>query len=153
MPDDASASDLDQGHGVWHLTVPGTPDGVSHALAQLFHGPGALNGLTPGTCSTAEIVLAEVLNNIVEHAYAGHSGMIDIVLAVADGGLVVQTRDDGAALPDRVLAQPSILPATTVDDLPEGGFGWYLIRTLSNDLAYRRSDSCNHLTLRVPAQQ
>ena len=35
-------------------------------------------------------------------------------------------------------------------DLPEGGFGWHLIRTLTRDLAYVRSGGCNRLSFLLP---
>ena len=37
----------------------------------------------------------------------------------------------------------------SLDDLPEGGFGWFLIRTLSRDLEYRRVGELNLLSFGV----
>ncbi len=34
-------------------------------------------------------------------------------------------------------------------DLPEGGFGWFLIKDLAKDLKYRRIGQENHLHLRI----
>ena len=38
-------------------------------------------------------------------------------------------------------------------DLPEGGFGWYLIRDLARDVNYEREGWCNVLTLRLEVAQ
>ena len=47
-------------------------------------------------------------------------------------------------LPDGRLAA-----AAEIQDLPEGGFGWYLIRTLTTDLTYLREGICNTLSFCV----
>jgi serine/threonine-protein kinase RsbW len=36
------------------------------------------------------------------------------------------------------------------DDLPEGGFGWFLIRELTKDLQYVRHEDQNRLTFSIP---
>ncbi|MFN7053455.1 MAG: ATP-binding protein, partial [Gemmobacter sp.] len=100
---------------------------------------------------TAEVVLAEALNNIVEHAYAASEGDIEITLTSDKGGLTCRIVDHGRPmpahrLPDGTLPAPDPLPP------PEGGFGWYLIRTLSRDLEYRHADGRNHLSFRLEAE-
>ena len=39
-----------------------------------------------------------------------------------------------------------------VDDLPEGGFGWFLIRKLSQDLRYSRDGDTNRLCFSLSLQ-
>lgn len=99
---------------------------------------------------TVQIVLAEVLNNIVEHAYAGQEAgaEIEIALSRAPEGLWCHVVDQGRQMPGDSLPEGN-LPPFSADDLPEGGFGWHLIRLLSQDLAYRRSEGRNHLTFRL----
>ena len=36
-----------------------------------------------------------------------------------------------------------------MQDLPEGGFGWFLIRTLTTDLRYRREAGRNRLSFQM----
>ena len=100
--------------------------------------------------STAEIVLAEVLNNIVEHAYATETGTIRLCLSLAAGRLDCRIEDDGKAMPN---GKPPEGRLPEAQDLPEGGFGWHLIRTLSNDLRYERQEQMNLLTFSLPAEQ
>jgi serine/threonine-protein kinase RsbW len=99
---------------------------------------------------TAEIVLAEVLNNIVEHAYSEQKGSISIALCDLGAGVEVVVTDQGRAFPQEQLPQGKLPPIDTTADLPEGGFGWYLIRTLVKDLTYRRLQSTNHLSFVLP---
>jgi len=97
--------------------------------------------------ATTELVLAEVLNNIVEHAMAGRGdGCIEIDMVAGATGPVFTLRDDGRPMPGGELPQgdpPQIGP--DLDDLPEGGFGWHLIRCLTLDLRYERADGWNCL--------
>ncbi|MGA9412780.1 MAG: ATP-binding protein [Roseobacter sp.] len=101
---------------------------------------------------TIELVLAEILNNIVEHAYppAGPSGPIDIHCAQKQNGLLVQIKDRGTAMPDGKLPLGEINPVDVeFDNMPEGGFGWFLIQHLARDVTYTRVNNENHLKMRL----
>lgn len=128
-----------------------TPLAVREALGQLFHHP-ALQSFGPTTRDTAEIVLAEVLNNIVEHAYGGHGGHITVQVEVLADRLLCQIHDGGRPMPGLELPQGQ-LRRLRDDDLPEGGFGWHLIRSLARDLAYVRRQDLNTFSFRVDASQ
>ena len=52
----------------------------------------------------------------------------------------------GESIPDP--KEPDLDVSTA--DLPEGGFGWGLIRTLSSGLSYRRMSERNRLAFRIP---
>lgn len=101
---------------------------------------------------TWELVVAEVLNNIVEHAYddAGQ-GEIRVRLDFQPTCLRAAFTDFGRAMPDQV--PPEGKPANVAverQDLPEGGFGWFLIRSLTTTLSYRHADGANHLDMELP---
>lgn len=131
------------------MVVPGHPLGVRLALQRLA-GSSLFEGLCPDTRDATELVLAEVLNNVVEHAYAGRRGAIGLHLSGVDGGVLCVVRDSGRPMPGAVLPKGDP-PAIRPDDPPEGGFGWYLIRSLARDLRYRRAGERNLLRLRIPA--
>jgi serine/threonine-protein kinase RsbW len=136
--------------GTVRLVFPAEPFAVRAALERLFAAlpPGMLDDDARGS---AEIVITEVLNNIVEHAYAGVAGEIDVTIRPLEDGLHCMVTDRGTPLPDCALPGTG-LPDAAGDDLPEGGFGWYLIRTLSQDISYMRIGSANRLTFRLPAR-
>lgn len=108
--------------------------------------------LTAEDAGTLELVLAEVLNNIVEHGYRDLApGRIEIDLRHSGTWLDCRIVDGGRPMPD--LAPPDCpLPAADVaiDDLAEGGWGWTLIRELTDDLRYQRENGRNRLSFRVP---
>lgn len=111
-------------------------------------------GLTGEEYGTIELVLAEVMNNIVEHAYADHSGgMIELEIMPKPDGLHCKLVDDGHAMPGE--SAPSGMLASIeceIADLPEGGFGWFLIRDLTRDLQYVRENGKNILEFRFAIQ-
>lgn len=105
-------------------------------------------GVAPADRASAEIVLAEVLNNIVEHGYdPGDAGPIWIAVLVEPDGLQVTISDFARPLPAALLV-PSAAPDPL--DLPEGGFGWFLIHGLTTDLRGGRTGTLNRLSFRVP---
>lgn len=104
---------------------------------------------------SVEIVLAEALNNIVEHAYPeGEPGRIRLRLRQRRSGLMVEIRDFGRPMPNGRAPIGNYPNGETKDDpMPEGGFGWYLIRELVHDLIYDRRDGENFLIFRLAVEQ
>ena len=106
-------------------------------------------GLGGELIGSVELVLAEILNNISEHAYADRpSGPVDLRISVSGGLLRVEIVDQGMPMPESGLPDraEAALPADTAD-LPEGGFGWFLIDQLTDSLQYRRDTGRNRLTI------
>lgn len=108
-------------------------------------------GVHPEICNTGEQVLAEVLNNVVEHAQAGRpEGQIELDTRLRSDGVICAVRDDGAEMPGQTLPEGRLHDLTMgFDDLPEGGFGWYMIHTLTEDLCYERQNGWNRLEFRI----
>lgn len=132
--------------------IVSAPFGVRNALLVILAHP-TVAVLSDNLRGNAELVLAEVLNNIVEHAYDGNDGQIELRLRKACGRLYCDVFDQGAAMPNGHLPAGLAPPAHSNHDLAEGGFGWFLIRTLTEDLTYRRTDACNHLSFQLNIEQ
>jgi len=135
----------------YRVDIGATREQVSHALVRLSRELIGL-GLEPDALIRMELVLAEVLNNIVEHAY-GDAGQGDIALeaAVHSNTIWCQLIDFGRPMPEGKLppARRYDLDAMEVSDLPEGGFGWGLIRDLTSSLTYDRNGQENRLSLSI----
>lgn len=108
-------------------------------------------GLAPEFMGSIEIVLAEALNNIVEHAYpANEPGKIRLLLRLRSAGVLVEIRDQGRAMPGgRIPLGNHPMSEFNTDAMPEGGYGWYLIRELVHDLIYDRQNDENVLIFRM----
>ena len=145
-PDPASGPE-----GPLHLVFPGTMLSVRDALRRVARSA-PVKGLSPADRGTVELVLAEVLNNIVEHAYRHSPGDIALTLTRLPDGLAVQVTDTGSAMPGCSLPAGNLPegldgPAAA---LPEGGFGWYLVHNLTRELVYHRMAGQNRLGFTLP---
>lgn len=101
---------------------------------------------------TVELVLAEVLNNIVEHAHgpSATTGVIEITCAREADGLHLIVTDGGRAMPGGRKPPGRQAPVgDDIDDLPEGGFGWHMINRLAEDVRYARRNGENRLCFRL----
>lgn len=117
---------------------------VRAALRRLLDAP-PLDGLDEEARWRAELVLAEVLNNMVEHGQL-QPGRISVRLRLEGEALICRISDHGLPLPRGRLPE-GVLPVP--ETLPEGGFGWPLIRALACDLEYRRTQGVNHFSFRL----
>ncbi|MGB8815561.1 MAG: ATP-binding protein [Paracoccaceae bacterium] len=134
------------------IVIPSEPLAVRDGLRALFETL-LLRALPEAARGTAEIVLAEAMNNIVEHAYSRHSGLIEVTLHLQQPDLLCQIEDQGLPMPGEVLPIGELRAFAGTEDLPEGGFGWHLIRALSRDLHYHRVDGRNYLSFRLETGQ
>lgn len=115
----------------------------------------ALQTVAREVIEDASIVLAEVFNNIIEHAYdtAGESkeprgtDQIDMRLRLTSGALLIDVYDTGAnknfcatPAPARKTQKPMSLA-----ELPDSGFGLVLIDRLSDKIVFTREHGRNHL--------
>ncbi|SEV89818.1 serine/threonine-protein kinase RsbW [Aliiroseovarius sediminilitoris] len=132
------------------LVFPARPMAVRRALQASMTGLSRLN-LTADERGVIEIVLAEVLNNVVEHAYDHHKdGVIELQVRRMQDSLSFTVLDDGVPLPKGNLPEHTRNKLDgPVEELPEGGFGWSLIQDLTRDLHYVRSDVRNRLDFTI----
>jgi len=121
-------------------------DGLRQLLAMT-----PLCDLSQDLRGSTEIVLAEVLNNIVEHAYAEAGGHIDVTLDYDHPILSFEVADTGLAMPSERLPPGELAPLDADSALPEGGFGWFLIRSLTRGLVYHRKSDRNTVTFWMEA--
>ncbi|MGJ8626994.1 MAG: ATP-binding protein [Sulfitobacter sp.] len=121
------------------------------ALGEVFAELAELS-LDAEEIATVELVLAEAINNIVEHAYpvGDLQGQIHIECSHQNNGLHFTILDHGCPMPD---GQMPLGLAQDVDidplDLAEGGYGWFLIKDLAKDIRYERLGAKNRLNLRI----
>lgn len=135
-----------------HMKIHASPDSVRNSLESLRKALSEL-GFSEDYLGTTELVLAEALNNIVEHAYAGRSdGQIRLDFDCTSDGCAYQLKDEGVAMPGLTLPKGKKANLDVdVQDLPEGGFGWSLIHMLTENLHYQRNQGENRLTFQIPS--
>ena len=112
-------------------------------------------GATHDLRTRTQIALAEACNNIVEHAYRpppdSREARITLDISGDPAGLQITLRDTGRAMPEGPLPG-RVLPDIDPDDpanLPEGGFGWALLRNMTRALSISRRNGQNILRFRL----
>ncbi|MGB6183328.1 MAG: ATP-binding protein [Rhodococcus sp. (in: high G+C Gram-positive bacteria)] len=90
----------------------------------------------------AELAVHEACMNVIDHANLVTGSAIEVILELRDECLTVRIRDCG----DEVELPTA---ATPRDPLSERGHGLKIIRSLVNEVSYRRIGSTNELELRI----
>ena len=126
--------------------IGGTPAEVAAALERL-RAAGRAQRIDDVRLDDIVIVAAEVLNNIVEHAFAGRvEGHVDLCVTRRRNRVEVEIRDNGRPMPPDLLNGAEIPESGgPVEDLPEGGFGWFIIHSLVDDMIYERENGLNQM--------
>ncbi len=101
------------------------------------------------TSSGLALVCEEVFCNIVNHAYSGNpdpqNRQVQLSLALSNDYLRLEFIDQGIALPRLPSGKTDL--ETGLEDRPIGGLGWTFIRHYMDEIAYRREQGKNILTL------
>ncbi|MGV6811494.1 MAG: ATP-binding protein [Brevirhabdus sp.] len=136
------------------MDFTGTEPAVRVALDRMRDALAAA-GLSEDMVGRFEIVMAEALNNVVEHAYAEHaSGLVSVALNWSGNGVNCKIVDEGDEMPGHEPPKGRATPVDCpFDALPEGGFGWHLIHTLACEVRYERAHNRNLLVFRVPIEE
>jgi serine/threonine-protein kinase RsbW len=91
------------------------------------------------------LTLNEVVANVIHHGYEDTEEHVIRVRLRLEGDLLsVQVADDGKAF-NPLLASDPDLP---IEQRSAGGLGIHIIRTMMDDIEYRRANGQNVLTLR-----
>jgi serine/threonine-protein kinase RsbW len=93
------------------------------------------------------LTIDEVVANVIRHGYDDAAEHLIRVRLQVDGDLLtILVEDDGKPF-NPLLAPPPPLHLS-IEERPVGGLGIHLIRTLMDEVEYRRVDGANVLTLR-----
>ena len=130
------------------LEFSATDTNVRETMRHVMARIGAA-GVAMEDANRLEIALAEALNNVVEHGFAGlDPGIVRLDLQSVPTSIRVEIADGGHPYPNNRLPEPKRHDLTCeLADLPEGGFGWTLIHDLVSKIEYNRRAGENHLCM------
>lgn len=103
------------------------------------------SNMSPVAILRIELVIEELFTNSVRHGYGADSdALVWLQMIIAPGSLYLVYQDAAPAYdPLQHAAQLSV----PVGNRPVGGLGIHLVRELATDIAYRRTEGRNILTL------
>lgn len=131
------------------IVITSTFEDVANLAERIEKMCSAVPGADIDAVQSVRLCMAEALNNIVEHAYEGNEGHpIQADVKLTSSRYEVELVDEGKPMPGGELpAGNADFDETDFDALPEGGFGWMLIRTEMDVVDYERCEGRNVLRL------
>ena len=115
---------------------------VMTALAEFSAGA----GLDEEVAQAAELVLDELLNNIISHAYldAGQHTIV-VEMCVAENALQIVVSDDGIPFNPFTQNDPDL--KSSLEEREVGGVGVFLVKKFMDECSYQRLENRNIVTL------
>lgn len=109
--------------------------------------------LSQTACNEVELAVVEAVNNCIEHAYRNQDGhRISVELELGDEMVSIEIQDSGdpldPALVENVKVNGMAFDPDDLDNLPEGGMGWFLINSMMDEVHYVSTAEHNVLSLR-----
>ena len=101
---------------------------------------------SPAFTFRVNLVLEELGINIINHGYDDGIHGFDITLTTDANTLTIEISDDGRPF-DPLHDPPSTDTSAALEDRQVGGLGIHLVRTMMDELHYRREQGRNYLTL------
>jgi len=92
-------------------------------------------GLDSRVIDDLKLAVDEACTNIVEHAYGGQGGQIEIEIKSIDDGVQVTIHDWGAAFDPQAVPSPDV--AAPLEQRPLGGLGLYLMRQMMDRVDFQ----------------
>jgi serine/threonine-protein kinase RsbW len=129
------------------MTLPARLPSVALGITFVANHASAA-GLPPQRVAEIELVVEEALVNICHYAYRNKVGNVE-VRCNGDGMRQFHIEIIDAGEPFNILTLPPPDPTATLDQRPVGGLGVLLIRSLVDNVGYRREDTRNILQLVV----
>ena len=129
------------------LTLANRADEVPR-LVTAVESFGASTGLSDALLFRVMLALDEVVTNIVRHAFDDDDmHEITITITVDAGVVTVVVADSGRPFDPRTVPPADV--HAPLEHRRIGGLGVHLVRSLAQDMAYRRTHGRNVLTLRL----
>ena len=93
---------------------------------------------------TTTLVLEELALNVVNHAYGGRQGEFQVIITSEDESLTIEIVGSG---PEFNVLTDSPVPDVDaiIEDRPVGGLGVYLVKSMMDELHYKREEDRNHI--------
>ncbi len=118
--------------------------GVSEKVRSFFEN----QSLDQDSLYAFDVALEELLTNVVKYAHNdGERHLIRVMATSAPEHATIEVIDDGLPFDPTTAAPPDL--SLSIDDIPIGGLGLHLVRSMVESISYERRENCNHVLVRV----
>jgi serine/threonine-protein kinase RsbW len=99
-----------------------------------------LTSLSPVAIDDVQLCVAEGINNVIKHSYENQAGhQVVVTVSLRKEMIIIEISNDGSAMDPQLL---KIVTAPSTDNLPleqlpEGGWGLYIIKTKMDEVTYQ----------------
>src|SRR5208283_5857309 len=119
-----------------------------HDLLTFITDEAKRKGFSEDALRRIELVAEEALVNVFVHGYPQNQGQVEVrCLASDDSSLTIEISDTGVSFNPLSLADPDLQPDLATRKI--GGMGVFLIRKMTDGVAYRREGNNNILNMTV----
>jgi serine/threonine-protein kinase RsbW len=116
-------------------------------IADLVGSFCAARGIPSAVSYDINLALEELLTNTISYGFDDGPGhVIEVRIRREAADVVVEVIDNARPFDPFKAPVPNL--DASIDDRPIGGLGVYLVKTVMDDVQYRRADGRNHVTLR-----
>lgn len=104
--------------------------------------------LSETLASHFELCVVEAVNNSIKHAYNFHRGeTIDVVVYKKQESLQVDVIDTGCGMKEPLKTITLNIDPNDIQNIPESGYGIYLMQQLMDDVRYKTENGRNTLSM------
>lgn len=105
------------------------------------------HGVPEGAIGHLNLALDEAMTNTIEYAWPDSGDHeLALTLAIGEGAVTAEISDDGIAFDPLKVPPPDL--ESDLASRPVGGLGVHFVKTLMDEVAYRRDRGTNVLTMR-----
>ena len=126
------------------ITVAAKIDSLPSLLAFVKKEAGGA-GFDEKTANEVQLAFEEAVVNVINYAYPGTEGSVDVETSAGAEGLAIVISDSGIAFDPLSMPEPNI--NAPLEERKVGGLGVYMFRRIMDKVSYKREGGRNILTL------
>ncbi len=127
------------------MTVKNSHDELDYIVSAL-ESMAERENWPPALVYRVHLVVEELVLNVMDYGYDAGIHEIEINLASEEDSLTIEIVDSGKPFDPLTEAPEPDLDAS-IEDRRVGGLGVYLVRTMMDQMHYKRENEKNHLTI------
>lgn len=122
------------------------PDHAVSFLSDFLSGVMEENGIPPEVENAMQLAAEEAVVNIYKHGYKGTPGRVEVQCFIQENLITLSIQDEAPFFDPLSLPSPDV--QADLDERRIGGLGVYLIRSLMDDVVYRKTLRGNCLVMK-----